>query len=528
MANLRLLVSRGSRVFRTTSAVGLALALSAGQAGAQTSTQLAPAIRDFEWVDPMDRTDSASAEAFIAALPKLLSGAGLYRNIGVKATRAISDPSVVPFQINSALWSDGAYKERFISLLPGTTVVPTDTAQFAFPDGAVFIKNFLIDTVSGGETDDTDNAAKTDVAGSNRIFVETRFLVYQSGAAGKRWSGISYRWRRDQSDAELVHPDSGLDYTHNVRHNGKRVGKRWRYPSGRNCNNCHRGNETGLRGTLGFITPQLNRVVDGADQLQTLVTRGILSANPVSGNPTAHRWYGLAEDTVALEKRVRSYFASNCSHCHNPKVPLGLPDHDFDYFDPSGRITYQVDSSMGRDPTGAWVNRPSKSGFGFDFLILPGHPDGSAIMHKMKTRFDGHLDPDKGDFMQMPPLATSQPDSAAVKLIEEWICSLKPGTPCGKIPWSPDETFWDSAVSLSMRPHSKLNSPAFQPSMRQGRLSIPAHIAASGKVQLRDYQGRKVDLVQEGKGVFRIPRTLTRGIYFLIAGDHRVALNYTP
>jgi hypothetical protein len=498
----------------------------AGQAGAQTPTRLAQSIRDFEWVDPMDRADSAAIAniaANIAALPKLLSGTGLYRNIGDKAARAISDTSVAPYQINSILWSDGAHKERYISLLPGTQVVPTDTSMFTFPDGAVLIKNFLIDTVYGDS--------------NSRIYVETRFLVYRYGAAGKRWSGISYRWRRDQSDAELVHPDSGLDFTHNVRHDGRWVGKRWRYPSGRNCNNCHRGNETQLRGALGFITPQLNRVVDGANQLQSLFTRGILSANPVAGKPNAHRWYALTEDSIPLEKRVRSYFASNCSHCHNVKVPLGLPEHDFDYFDPAKRIEYRFDSASGGDPTGAWVNRPSKSGFGFDVLIAPGYPDSSAIMNKMRARIDGYLDPEKGDFTQMPPLATSQPDSAAVNLIEQWICSLKPGTACGKLPWAPDDTFWDEPSSLSARPHGRLKDPAFRPFMRQGRLSIPAYMAgmthmadmaAAGKVELRDYQGRKVPMVPEGQGEFRIPRTLTPGIYFLVAGRYRFSLNYLP
>jgi hypothetical protein len=64
--------------------------------------------------------------------------------------------------------------------------------------------------------------------------------------------------------------------------------------------------------------------------------------------------------------------------------------------------------------------------------------------------------------------------------------------------------------------------------MREGRLSVPAHIAALGRVELRDYRGRKVPLAQEGQGVFRIPRTLTPGIYFLQAGSRRVALNYIP
>ena len=508
-----------SRVPRIASAMGLALAISAGLAGAQAPTKLVPAIRNFEWVNPNDRPDTTTTEARIAALPKLLSAAGLYSNIGNKATRAIVDTSVVPFQVNSALWSDASHKERFISLLPGTNIIPTDTTNYTFPDGAVLIKNFLIDTVYG------------DNSGNSRIFVETRFMVYQSSGAGKGWSGISYRWRRDQSDAELVHPDSGLDFIHNVRHNGQLKGKRWRYPSTKNCNSCHRGeelNKTDFRGSLGFITPQLNRVINGTNQLQSLVMRGILSTNPVAGKPTAHRWYALNEDSVSLEKRVRSYFASNCSHCHNPKVSLTGADHNFNYFNPSQRINFQPDTSNNNiDPLGGWLNKPSASGGGFGYLIQSGYPDSLALLNKMKTRTDWHLDPNDGDPAQMPPLATAQPDSAAVKLIEQWVCTLKSGTPCAKIPWLPEETFWDSATTVSLRLHGKFQNPAFNPSMRQGRLSIPAHIAA-GKVELRDYRGRKVELVQEGKGEYRIPSTLTPGIYFLAVGQYRASLNYIP
>jgi hypothetical protein len=488
---------------RLASACALALAISAGQAGAQTSTQLAPAIRN------LDR----DVPATLTALPKLLSQTGLYRNIGVKATRAISDTSVVAFQVNSALWSDGSHKERYISLLPGTKVVPTDTSKFTFPDGAVLIKNFLIDTVYGDNT------------GNSRIYVETRFLVYQSAAAGKKWSGISYRWRLDQSDAELVDPEFGLDTTFNVRLNGQMVGKRWRYPSTQDCTQCHKGDETDRRGTLGFITPQLNRVINGVNQLQSLVTRGTLSLNPVAGKPSAHRWYGVTEDSIPLEKRVRSYFASNCSHCHGNNVSHAQAKQNFDYFTANKRIIYQADPNTLEDSTGAWVGMPSMSGGIFEWLIDPGYPDKSVVLDKMKRRMDEYLSMESRE--QMPPLATSQPDSAAVKLIEQWVCSLKTGTPCNKIDWLPDETFWAEAVSVSVRPHGKFKDMSFQASMRQGRLFVPAAVAA-GRVELRDNQGRKVDLVREGQGVYRVPRTLTPGIYFLMAGDQRVPLNYLP
>src|SRR5437879_634331 len=73
---------------------------------------LASAIRDFDGRD-------------VYPLPAKVSQTGLYAATGVPA-RKLGD-GIVPFQVNSPLWSDGAAKERFISLPAGTHAVPTDT-----------------------------------------------------------------------------------------------------------------------------------------------------------------------------------------------------------------------------------------------------------------------------------------------------------------------------------------------------------------------------------------------------------------
>lgn len=83
-------------------------------------------------------------------------------------------------------------------------IVPTDTSQFSFPRKTVLIKNFMIDTVRGDS--------------GTRILIETRFPVHQSDS--KVWSGLSYRWRRDQTDADLVDLDNGADVVHGLRVNG--------------------------------------------------------------------------------------------------------------------------------------------------------------------------------------------------------------------------------------------------------------------------------------------------------------------
>ena len=50
-------------------------------------------------------------------------------------------------------------------------------------------------------------------------------------------------------------------------------------------------------------------------------------------------------------------------------------------------------------------------------LIAPGHPERSILLHRL-----AHRGTNSG---QMPQLATNLVDEAAVKLVEEWIRSLK-------------------------------------------------------------------------------------------------------
>ena len=42
-----------------------------------------------------------------------------------------------------ALWTDGAAKERYIYLPPGTSIDTTDPDQWIFPEGTMIWKNFV-------------------------------------------------------------------------------------------------------------------------------------------------------------------------------------------------------------------------------------------------------------------------------------------------------------------------------------------------------------------------------------------------
>jgi hypothetical protein len=355
------------------------------------------------------------------SLPLRLSATGLFKNIS-SASRTVTE-GIVYFEVNSPLWTDGAYKERYLALPTGKSITPTDTDSYRYPSQTVFIKNFFLDTIYGDTT--------------TRILIETRFLVLNPTMEIETspWHGISYRWRRDQSDADLVSQDLGENLIINIQKNGLTQGKRWTFPSKNQCITCHFN-----RGVLGFITPQLNRPsrTDTAlNQLQDLTNRGVLISNPIVNWPLALRWAGLKDTTASLEFRARSYFAGNCSHCHGTLAHPG--NHNFDFYHLDFKIEQGLD---GQD--GAYVGkRTHQGGDLYPQFIYKGYPESSYVLKRMSVRQDFGFTPTE----QMPTLGTFQPDSLALNLLRDWICSLGYRSPgfCHLPEVQEDRSFWDSA-----------------------------------------------------------------------------------
>jgi hypothetical protein len=483
-----------SRATRRFAVLLPALALSAFQ---PASARPAPAILNFDGANP-------------ETLPLKLSQTGLYDNVASKS-RAVTD-GIVAYEVNNPLWSDGSHKERFITIPPGAAkVVPTDTDQYVFPDQTVLIKNFQIDSVYGDP--------------ATRFFVETRFLVIRQSMFGTQYWGITYKWRRDQTDADLVDQGSGLDTVHAVMAGGTARGKRWRYPSQGDCNACHFN-----RGVLGFLTPQLNRpskANSGINQLQALVTANILSANPLAGKSNAFRWAGITETGVTpptglspAEWQARSYFASNCSHCHGNghAKTFESASHDFDFFHPGRKTVYVIP-----DTVGGFVGKPSNSDPRFPKLIYAGYPESSYVVARLLSRPTQF----NGSSMQMPPLATFQPDSAAVDAVKDWICSLgSRGSTACKLPiLQPDSSYWASTGfhrgALGFRGAARLGAH-----VRGQRLTVSGPMPANPV--LSDMRGREIRIMKTGTGSYQIAEPLRPGVYVLRAGRVTLKIAYSP
>jgi uncharacterized repeat protein (TIGR03806 family) len=324
--------------------------------------------------------------------PRSLSETGLFRSV----PRHVVEPALVPYSVNSPLWSDNAHKERFIALPEMSQIDFTDEGAWKFPEGAVLVKTFSLDLEAGNP--------------ASRRRIETRLLVIQQN----EWVGYTYRWNDDETGAALVE-SAGADRTFTIRDPKSPQGRReqvWHYPSRAECMVCH-SRAAGF--VLGLNTLQMNREHDyggvRANQLRTLEHLGVFRVN-VPGGGTAARLLQEPEEYPALpdpydeagnlEQRVRSYLHANCAQCH---VAAG-----------GGNAAMELGFTTTLAKTNFIGVRPLHDKFGIEGaqLIAPGAPDRSVLLTRLATRGRG----------QMPPLATALADEAGVKLLREWIASL--------------------------------------------------------------------------------------------------------
>ncbi len=325
------------------------------------------------------------------AIPALLSQT---RAFGDVAT-LVPASGLIPYGVIVPLWSDGALKSRWFAL-PGDGVAAqigfTPAGEWSFPDGTVFIKHFEL------ATDET--------APTVRRRLETRFLVRQAGGGVY---GVTYRWRADNSDADLLSGARTEDITIKTA-SGTRT-QTWYYPSRQDCLACH----TAVSGyVLGLKTRQLNcaftypgsEVTD--NQLRTLNQLGLFSPAITNENDIAAlpRLSALTDSTASLEERARSYLDANCAQCHRPGGTG--PTFDARHSTPLAN-QHLINATLVKGNVGADNAR----------AVAPKDIWRSAVYFRMGT-----TDP----LAQMPTLARNLVDTSALAVLADWINSL-PGIP---------------------------------------------------------------------------------------------------
>jgi uncharacterized repeat protein (TIGR03806 family) len=297
-------------------------------------------------------------------IPAKLSDSGCFSSTQNKAYPEY----VVPYDVIAKLWSDGEQKSRYFAIPDGTDINLLDDGDFIFPDGSVLIKNSI----------------------SEGTYLETRLMMKHDTG----WTGYSYRWLDDQSDAELVVGTEPLPVTiNNINHT---------IPSRGQCTACHTGAANGL---LGPEASQFDFAVDysnniNANQLEMLTGAGYLANAPTTQQTTPMA--PIDDNSASLAVRARSYLHSNCSDCHRPGAVGGSMDM---------RIQTNLTETQACDQS------PDKGDLGIADarIIAPGDAARSVLVRRMQT-----LNADD----RMPPLASQVVDEQAVAVISQWIDSL--------------------------------------------------------------------------------------------------------
>jgi len=288
---------------------------------------------------------------------------------------------VIPYELNTPLFSDYASKSRTIWMPAGQAARYDPVKTFQFPIGTIVSKTFSYENVA----------------------IETRLLVNTSDG----WVPLPYVWNAGHSEAFLeIAPDARrIAYKHP---SGDVLDVDYVIPNVNQCKNCHenaRANQP-----IGLRARHLNRSYTYADgtfnQLVYWTRIGYLTGAPADSKevPKLAVWNDPATGT--LEQRARAYLDINCAHCHNPDGPGNTSGLDLRAF--------QNDMvALGECKTPVAAGRGSGN---LRFAILPGRPEESILVHRL-----GSTEPK----VMMPELGRSAVHREGLELIRSWIAAMK-------------------------------------------------------------------------------------------------------
>jgi uncharacterized repeat protein (TIGR03806 family) len=315
---------------------------------------------------------------------KILSEYGFFR--GDLRLQQPAD-GVLPYHLNTPLFSDYAEKLRFVKLPPGASVRYNDTSVFDFPVGTALIKTFYFPV-----------DARDPVKG--RRLMETRVLLHEEAG----WKALPYIWNDAQTDAELDVAGATLQVNY-TDEQGRKKDQVYIIPNLNQCKGCHNRNEELM--PIGPSAWQLNGDHDYGtvreNQLKHWQDAGMLRSVH-SPMPKGIVWNDPSTGTV--EERARIWLDINCAHCHRPEGPASTSGLHLGWRE--------------KDPSRLGVHKtPVAAGRGsgeLRFGIVPGKPDESILLYRLRS-----VDPG----IMMPELGRTQAQPEAVALVREWIRGME-------------------------------------------------------------------------------------------------------
>ncbi|MGB7371886.1 SO2930 family diheme c-type cytochrome [Erythrobacter sp.] len=317
-----------------------------------------------ETVLPIDYVYAVDDTKIAEGMPRTLAEFGFFED---DAARKPLD-ALVPYDLNTPLWSDGADKLRYIYVPDGARIEANGEGLLRFPIGSALIKTFAF-----GE-------------GEEQRFIETRVLLHRADG----WVALPYRWNEEQTEARLALAGGRVPVRTPA---GESIS--YRIPNKNQCKACH-----GKDDAVIPIGPKARNLSPAL--IETLVATDRLIAAPA----VAQRLPRWQDDSAATDALARAYLDVNCAHCHQPGG--GASNSGLD-------LRWEQD-----DPHALGIDKPpvaaGRGAGGHAVSVAPGNPDVSILVYRMGSNEAG---------VAMPELGRASVDERAVAVMREWIEDMR-------------------------------------------------------------------------------------------------------
>ena len=325
------------------------------------SIALAGAIAQSDARTPV-RTNAA---AILDGYPKQLSEFRFFYS-----PRSQESIDLIPYELNTPLYSDGADKLRFIYVPNGEKIETDGEGLLQFPVGSALIKTFAF-----GE-------------GQERRLIETRVMLHRA----EGWVALPYVWNDEQTDARLAVAGARTPIT---RPDGVEIS--YRVPNKNQCKQCHVKD--------GEVTP----IGPKARNLSVQWLNEFAEAKHIDTLPEVARRLPMWPDGIESgpgDDLARGYLDVNCAHCHQPGGSASNSGLD---------LRWEQD-----DPHAIGIRKPpvaaGRGAGGHAVSIAPGDPDASIMVHRMASVEPG---------VAMPELGKSTIDPEGLAVIRHWIAEME-------------------------------------------------------------------------------------------------------
>ena len=297
-------------------------------------------------------------------------------------TNQIPSDEVLPYQLQSDLFSDYTHKQRFVYVPPSMKVKHKKNKVFIFPVGSVLIKTFSYQNTM------------SELAPQ---LLETRLLIHSEGG----WKAVSYIWNEDQSEAYLS-LIGGTIQTSFSDEDGNIRSVRYRAPNKNQCKECHQINASMT--PIGPKARNMDLSISYSDKPQNQLAKWH-DLGWIDQDIDFMKMVNYSSLNEDIGDRARAYLEINCAHCH---IPGGAADTTGLYL----MLEETNKKSLGfyKKPVAA-----GKASFNLKYSIVPKKPNQSILLRRMESMDPGIMMPESGRALK---------HDEGIEVISEWINSL--------------------------------------------------------------------------------------------------------